>query len=130
MEVKLMEIYDYVQKQPKPLPPIGSDLGYSYKDSYEYSPNDSWLWLELFIITDKCNRELAKQLEIIRATGAIFIIDNHYGFIIQPVIDPAGQKGWKNIEQYNEERKYLMPYSNLLIESLKQLRIFYEKHFS
>ena len=61
---------------------------------------------------------------------AIFIIDNQYGFIIQPVIDPNGQKGWKNIEQYNEERKYLMPYSNILIESLKQLRIFYEKHFS
>lgn len=125
-----MEIYDYVQKQPTPPPLIGSDLGYSYKDSYEYSPNDSWLWLEFFIITDKCNRELAKQLEIIRATGAIFVIDNQYGFVIQPVIDPEGKKGWTCMEQYNAERKYLMPYSNILIESLKQLRFFYENYMN
>lgn len=125
-----MEIYDYVQKQPTSPPLIGSDLGYSYKDSYEFSPNDSWLWIELFIITDKHNRELAKQLEIIRATGAILIINPQYGFVIQPVIDSNGQKGWKNVEQYNAERKYLMPYSNMLIESLKQLRNFYENYFN
>jgi hypothetical protein len=124
-----MELYDYIQIPKQASPLIGSDLGYSYKDSYEYSPNDSWLWIELFVITDKFNRELAKQLEIIRAAGAILVLNPQYGFSIQPVIDPNGQKGWKNVEQYNAERKYLMPYSNMLIESLKQLRNFYERHF-
>lgn len=125
-----MEIYDYIQ-MPKPsLPPIppmpGSDMGVIYQDRYNYPVWDSKLWLELFIITDKHNRNLAEQLDIIRATGAELVFNQQFGFSIQPIIDFEGIFGWKNIEQYQAERERLVPHSDILIQSLGELRRKYD----
>ena len=120
-----MEIYDYVKPPLPPIPPLfGSDMGKSYQDRYyQYSPNDSRLWLELFAISDNHNRQVAQQLEIIRATGAWLILDQQYGFKIQPVI---GVNGWESIEQYNQERQYLMQHMQVMIQSLGELRRRYD----
>jgi len=120
-----MEIYDYVKPLPPPIPPLfGSDMGQSYRDKYyQYSPNDSRLWLELFLITDNADRTLGEKLEYIRNTGAILVLDQQYGFKIQPVI---GFNGWESIEQYNQERQYLMGHMQTMIQSLGELRRRYD----
>lgn len=123
-----MELYDYIQipKLLSPIPPLfGSDMGQYYQDKYyRYSPNDSRLWLELFIITDKlAGRELTVQLEIIRNTGAVLVLDQQHGFRINPVI---GINGWESIEQYNQERQYLIDHMQTMIQSLGELRRRYD----
>jgi len=124
-----MELYDYIQ-MPKSLPPIppllGADMGTVYQDRYQYPSNDSKLWLELFTITDKHNKNLAEQLDIIRATGANLVFNPQYGFGIQPVFDHNGIMGWKNIEQYQVERERLVPHDDILIQSLGELRHRYD----
>ena len=121
-----MELYDYIQI-PQPIPPLfGSEMGVSYQDRYNYPAWDSKLWLELFVITDKHSRDLAQQLDIIRATGAELEFNQQYGFSIKPIIDFHGITGWKNVEQYQIERERLVPHSDILIQSLGELRRRYD----
>jgi len=119
-----MELYDYIQ-MPKPIPSLfGADMGQSYQDKYyQHSPKDSRLWLELFAIADKVDRTLSEKLEYIRNTGAVLLIDQQYGFKIQPVI---GFNGWQSIEQYNQEREYLMVHMQTMLQSLGELRCRYD----
>src|SRR5665647_1490924 len=109
-----MELYDYIKPNLPPIPPLlGSDMGTVYQDRYNYPAWDNKLWLELFMITDKANRNLAEQLDIIRATGATLEFNQQYGFIIQPIIDPGGIMGWKDAEQYQKERVWLTAHSDI-----------------
>lgn len=119
-----MELYDYVKPSLSPIPPLlGADMGKSYQDKYQYSPNDSRLWLELFAISDKEDRTLTEKLEYIRTTGALLLLDQQYGFKIQPVI---GVNGWESINQYNQERQYLIEHMQTMIHSLGELRHRYD----
>ena len=149
-----MELYQYIQPQipPKPpaikqppilasnipqppqlipTPPVQqnitcySELGREYRDVFTNLP-DGPLWLELFIIADGFNQELAEILEYVRNVGAKLIQDNYYGFIIEPIVDPSGCYGWSSMEQYREERKWLVPHTDILLKSLKILRERYD----
>jgi len=119
-----MALYDHIKPSLPPMPPLpGSDMGVVYQDRYNYSPNDSRLWLELFLIADKADRTLAEKLEYIRTTGAVLILDQQYGFKIQPII---GVNGWESINQYNQEREYLVDHMQTMIQSLGELRRRYD----
>lgn len=126
-----MELYDYInQSLPKTnLPPITPPNfnGREYKDGYPELTADSRLWIELFMITDSPNHQLSDQLMIIRRTGAILVQDPQYGFAINIVIDPTGQRGWESQQQYDQERQYLVPYGNQLISTLAELRRRYDQ---
>jgi hypothetical protein len=116
---------DYIQQSIQP--PLENTLGRVYQDRYPELTNDSRLWLELFMITDSPDHKLSDQLMIIRATGAILVPDQQWGYVIQPVIDSTGQKGWQSQQQYEQERKYLVPYGNALISALADVRRRYEQ---
>ncbi|MBU2703898.1 hypothetical protein Ga0466249_005048 [Sporomusaceae bacterium BoRhaA] len=120
-----MELYDYIQQSIQP--PLENSLGRVYQDQYPELTNDSRLWLELFMITDSPDHRLSDQLMIIRATGAILVPDQQWGYVIQPVIDSTGQKGWQSQQQYEQERQYLVPYTQTLITALMDLRRGYEQ---
>ncbi len=125
-----MELYDYIQQSTpqlvsKPnLPPIQplNFGGYEYKDGYEYSPPDSKLWIALMKMVDSPDHRLTDILKCIRNTGAMLVPDQQWGYAIRPVIDPAGQKGWKSQQQYDQEKQYLVPYGNQIISALAELR--------
>lgn len=123
-----MELYQYIQ-QPKPAVPSNftryTELGRCYQDVLTNLP-DGPLWLELFIIADKSSQELAQILEYVRNVGAKLIMDQYYGFIIEPIIDPTGCYGWSSIEQYQQERRWLVPHTDILLQSLKLLREKYD----
>jgi hypothetical protein len=120
-----MELYDYIQQSIAP--PLENALGRVYEDRYPELTNDSRLWIELFMITDSPNHKLSDMMMYIRATGAILVPDQQWGYVIQPVIDSTGQKGWQSQQQYEQERKYLVPYGNALISALADLRRRYEQ---
>lgn len=118
-----MELYEHIKPPPQTDKPLYTTFGgHTYADMYPHSPNDSPLWLELFMLAAKVDVNLAKQFEIIRTTGAWLLLDQQYGFRIQPIIDPKGANGWTTMEQYNAERRYLMPYMNNVVEALRELR--------
>ncbi|MCM0759594.1 hypothetical protein M7775_13630 [Sporomusa sphaeroides DSM 2875] len=135
-----MELYDYLKppQQPSALPPLPppaqqSDLfatfgGYSYEDLYPYHPEDSRLWIELFVIADKINPDIAKRLEYIRTVGAVLIFDNQYGFRIEPMVDGQGVTGWSSIQQYVTERDaVLKPVGQQVMQALGELRQRYDQ---
>lgn len=120
-----MELHDYInQRNPDHHTAVVSRMGTCYRDQYPYSPEDSFLWLELFTIASLANHELAQRLVIIRAVGASLILNAQYGFIIEPIIDPSGFKGWHSIEEYNYEKQQqnLNYYAPQLLNSLAELR--------
>jgi hypothetical protein len=138
-----MKLYEHIKQPPPavpyantfgPPPPVPivptvnkqlsifEQTGYMYQDLYPFSQQDSNLWLELFIIADKVNPDMAHRLEYIRATGAWLVPDNEFGYVIKPIIDPSGTNGWSSMEQYLKERQCLDPYIKQIIEALKELR--------
>jgi hypothetical protein len=130
-----MELYDYIQQSSsisvsKPnLPPIQplNFGGYEYKDGYEHSPPDSKLWIAFMKMVDSPDHRLTDILKYIRNTGTMLVPDQQWGYIIRPVIDPAGKQGWQSQQQYDQEKQYLVPYGNQLIAALAELRRRYEQ---
>lgn len=93
--------------------------GYEMQDNYGViSPQDSRLWLELFIAASKKNRELCEVLQYIRNTGAKLVRNPKYGYIIKPVI---GVYGWSSEQEYKRERKPLEKHRELLLKLLADL---------
>lgn len=93
--------------------------GYEMQDNYGViSPEDSRLWLELFILASKKNCELCEVLQYVRNTGAKLVRNPKYGYIIQPVI---GVYGWSSKEEYMRERKPLEKHRELLLKLLADL---------
>lgn len=116
-----------VNSQPPPAvsvqPTLWEQMGYVFHDLYPHSPQDSVLWLELFLIADNISRPLAERLVFFRAVGAWLVPDQQFGYVIQPIIDPTGMNGWESIEQYNSERdKHLTEYCNEIVSALRELR--------
>ena len=92
-------------------------MGHDYRDRYEFHPQDSDLWLSLFRMSD--SEPLASLLQYIRNTGAILEPSDKYGYVIRPVI---GVQGWQSMEEYEWERKLLVPHTTKLLEMLRRLR--------
>lgn len=100
--------------------------GIIHQDLYPYSPSDSSLWLELFIIADQVDHEFTVRLEWLRAVGANLILDQQFGFRITPIIDPTGVNGWTSQEHYDTEKVCLEPHINQVVEALRELRRRYD----
>ncbi len=117
-----------VHMPPPPVPQASQSTlfdafgGVVHQDLYPHSPQDSNLWLELFILADKVSHELTVRLEWLRAVGANLVFDQQYGFRIVPIIDPAGMNGWHSQQQYDAEKICLEPFFREVIEALKELR--------
>ncbi len=124
--------YQPVAPPPPPVPQAAQPAlfdkfgGVVHQDLYPYSPQDSSLWLELFIMADKVSHELTVRLEWLRAVGANLVFDQQYGFRIVPIIDPAGMNGWHSQQQYDAEKICLEPFFKEVIEALKELRRRYD----
>lgn len=93
--------------------------GTEYRDHYgNIHPDDSELWLNLFILADKTNPELAAVLMYLRNTGCVLIPNREYGYIIRPVI---GEDGWESEAVYNQEKGYLKQHYKIVVGLLKEL---------
>lgn len=108
--------------EPKQKPPQELKIpGTEYRDDYRtIHPEDSKLWLELYILADIAKgEELCAMLAFVRNTGAILIKNDLYGYIIQPVIGP---NGWESREHYEKERVCMSRFKEDIIDILKKLR--------
>lgn len=93
--------------------------GVEYHDRYEYSREDSQLWLSLFAMADSmAGEKLATALEIIRNTGAILVPSQQFGYRIEPIF---GARGFADQAEYEQQRKYLREYGGILLDILKRL---------
>lgn len=118
-----MELYDFIKPNPQAPAQLFTELGHSYQDRYPVLTPDSSLWLSLFWLTDPIDRTLAEKLEYIRAVGALLVIDQQFGFKIQPIV---GKNGWDSMEHYNQERQYLVPHMQTMLQVLGELRRRYD----
>lgn len=93
--------------------------GYVMEDGYrEYSPGDSRLWLELFILAERRSRDLCDKLQWLRKVGCILERNYRFGFVIRPVI---GKNGWADTDEYNEEKQCLNRHRDELVAILQEL---------
>jgi len=90
-----------------------------YTDTFfNVSPDDSELWLDLFMLADKMDPELAAILQYLRNAGTQLVADVKWGYKLVPFV---GKEGWESVEQYQKEAEYLKPFRNQLIIILKKL---------
>lgn len=90
-----------------------------YTDTFfTVSPDDSDLWLDLFMHADKIDPYLAGMLQYLRNSGTKLEKDERFGYRLVPVI---GADGWESMAQYKQETEYLKPYRSQLILILKKL---------
>lgn len=91
-----------------------------YTDDFEkYHPEDHYHWTWLFFHAVFQSTELADILCILRGNGCKLVMDDTYGYRIEPII---GNHGWQNMQQYNDTKEPLNDYVQLLLPLLKQLR--------
>lgn len=90
-------------------------------DPYKYDSNDSELWVNLLRKARGVDINLYAILMFLRDVGATLVPDQKYNYVIKPIIDPDGVKGWLDKEQYENESHYLVPYKLTVIELLKEL---------
>ena len=90
-----------------------------YSDTfYTVSPEDSDLWMDLFMYADILDPYFAGVLQYLRNTGTKLVKDERFGYRLVPVI---GADGWESMEFYKQETEYLKPYRSQLILILKKL---------
>lgn len=92
--------------------------GTVFRDDYIYSPDDSNLWLNLFVEADKIDPNLSSVLMYIRNTGAKLIPNREYGYIIRPVI---GSHGFHSQAEYDKEKKYLNKHRDKVVKLLRKI---------
>jgi hypothetical protein len=108
------------EKQPAVAELAGSNL--IIIDPYgDYSPEDTTLWMDIFIKTYQ-NREFYARLFYIRGGGTKLVVNQRWGYIFQPVI---GFNGWSSQEEYNLEKQCLNDYRDDVIKILRELRPIY-----
>ena len=100
---------------------IRSEMAKSiYADTFHaVSPEDSELWMDLFLLADLMDPEFAAILQYLRNTGTKLVKDEKWGYRLVPHI---GVDGWQTVEEYKRESKYLLPYKNQLAIILKKLK--------
>jgi hypothetical protein len=90
-----------------------------YRDTfYSVSPDDSDLWLELFMLADVYDPELAAILQYLRNTGTQLKPDSKWGYKLVPFV---GDEGWSSMAEYKRESAALKPYRSQLIICLRKL---------
>ena len=93
--------------------------GVIYADTfYTVSPDDSDLWLELFMLADVVDPELAGILQWLRNTGTLLKPDDKFGYRLVPWV---GDEGWSSEVEYKRESAALKPYRSQLIICLRKL---------
>ena len=90
-----------------------------YTDTfYNVNPADSDLWLELFMLADVVDPELAGILQWLRNTGTVLVKDDKWGYRLVPWV---GDEGWSSEAEYRKESAALKPYRTQLVMILKKL---------
>lgn len=90
-----------------------------YTDTfYPVSPDDSDLWMDLFMYADKLDPDMAAILQYLRNSGTKLVKHNKWGYRLVPHVGP---EGWESEEQYKREAEYLKPYRAQLVMMLKKL---------
>ena len=90
-----------------------------YADTFHtVSPEDSDLWMDLFLYADVFDPYLAGILQYLRNSGTKLEKDERFGYRLVPHI---GEDGWESLEQYKREAEYLKPYRTQLVMILRKL---------
>ena len=91
-----------------------------YADTFhDVSPGDSDLWLDLFMMADKFDPEMAGILQWLRNTGTTLVEDKKFGYRLVPFV---GNEGWSSEAEYKKESLALKPYTTQLVMMLRRLR--------
>lgn len=116
-------------KQPSLSPPPAEFVPDILRGGAEYTdpgadidPEGTELWLTLFTLADRADRELYAVLRYLRGAGVKLAPSGKFGYSMQPVIDREGKKGWESREMYDREKRYLNPYRKIIMEALLNLR--------
>lgn len=87
----------------------------------DLSPDDAHLWLWLLSQAEQVSPNMRGILWYLRGGGARLVPSPRYGFIIQPIIDETGERGWKSKDEYNREKTPLAAWTKQLLELLESL---------
>ncbi len=83
---------------------------------------DTLLWQELLADAAELSDRYHDVLRGIRTKGTVLKQNSKGAFIIRPVIDPSGRRGWKSENEYKEWRdRWVKKYIPNILEALDRL---------
>ena len=86
----------------------------------EISPGDTHLWLILLREAKSLDIELWSKLAYLRGAGCR-LEQGTKGYVIRPIIDAEGKRGWTSVEEYDREKQCLEPYRQDVVRLLKEV---------
>lgn len=90
-----------------------------YADTfYTVSPEDSDLWMDLFMYADILDPYFAGVLQYLRNTGTMLKPDERFKYKLVPWV---GDEGWSSEAEYRKESVALKPYRTQLVMILRKL---------
>lgn len=92
-------------------------------DPYPYMTYDTKLWVDLLTRASYKGIGLYGALTYIRAIGAVLEPNAQFGYMIKPLLRNGHIRwGWNSVEQYNEAKNMLKPYTSTLLNILREMR--------
>lgn len=90
-------------------------------DPYPDFMPDTEQWVTLLYLANTKGIGLYGELMKIRAIGAKLEKSDKFGYVIKPMFIGKDKRGFPSEERWNEEKKNLMPYKEILKELLKEI---------
>lgn len=85
---------------------------------YRYDAKGSGLWCALLIKAREADFDFFSRLNWLRDVGCILVKDPKFNYHLEPVI---GADHWSSAEEWNSEKRCLIPFQKNLIDILQAL---------
>lgn len=92
------------------------------KDPFPIKLKDSRLWERLLDLAKEADEYMCEILVWYRTVGVVLVENDKFGYTIKPLTLNTCSYGWQDEEEWQSEKKWLMPYWKTVAVLLKQLR--------
>lgn len=93
------------------------------KDPYVKELNDTKLWERFLDMAFNADSYMAGILYWYRSVGVKLQLNRKFGFVMVPIISDGESWGWRDNEEWQKEKQWLVPYADLVGKLLYELRL-------
>lgn len=93
------------------------------KDPYPMTLGDTPLWEKLLDMAFEVDERMFGILFWYRSVGVVLRPDTKFGYVMKPVIARGQLWGWRDNDEWQQEKQWLIPYAEQVTKLLMELKV-------